>query len=53
MKNYKITFQSAKVTASSSPSKGSKVVSAKSSDEAINKIISMYSSIEILNVEKL
>lgn len=53
MKNYKVSFSGAKVSASSSPSTGSKVVSASSQSEAKDKIKSQYHSININSVREI
>ena len=53
MKNYKVSFSGAKVSASSSSSTGSKIVSAKSESEAKSKIESQYYSINITSVQQV
>ncbi len=53
MKNYKVSFNGAKISASSSSSTGSKIVSAKSASEAIAKFKAQYHSINITNVVEI
>lgn len=52
MKNYKVSFNGAKVSASSSPVTGSKIVSAKDKNDAMTKVKAQYSQINITNVEE-
>lgn len=53
MKNYKVSFTGAKVSASSNPSTGSKIISAKSASEAKDKMKAQYHSVNITNVEEI
>lgn len=53
MKNYKVSFSGAKVSSSSSPSTGSKIISAKSADDAKSKMKSQYHTINITGVEQV
>lgn len=53
MKNYKVSFNGAKASASSSPVTGSKIILAKDKNDAIAKMKAQYSQINITSVEEI
>lgn len=53
MKNYKVSYSGAQVSASSAPSTGSKIISAKSASEAKDKMKAQYHSINITGVAEI